>query len=57
MNKQYIKILKETLKNFKEKGFVTRKDIQIGCDLDNSYLSKLIKNDYILENLLKEYEK
>lgn len=49
MNKTYKEILKCVLLNIKQKGFCTRKDILIGCGLDNSNLSKTLNNIYLIE--------
>lgn len=48
MNRRYKEILLITLNNIKEKGYCTRKDILVHCDISNSYLSKLIKNNYLI---------
>lgn len=48
MNRKYKEILLITLNKIKEKGYCTRKDILFYCNISNSYLSKLIKDNYLI---------
>ncbi len=49
MNSTHKKIIKCVIEQIKKKGYCTRKDIQIGCGLDNSNLSKALNNIYLIE--------
>ncbi|WP_187213868.1 hypothetical protein [Campylobacter fetus] len=48
MNNTHKKIVKFVLEEIKKKGYCSRKDVLNGCGLDNSNLSKALKNIYLI---------